>query len=71
MRRYEAALAHSSFRFFDGEMYYTEPQLHILIRALQRSTTREREVSTLAPPVPRMQTCTHTHTHSALLALAR
>ena len=25
-------------------MYYTEPQLHILIRALQRSTTREREV---------------------------
>jgi hypothetical protein len=39
---YEAAMAHSSFRFFDCDMHYSTASLNILIRSLIGST-RERE----------------------------
>jgi len=39
---YEAALAHSSFRFFDGDMHFSNPAINILIRVLQGST-RDKE----------------------------
>ena len=39
---YEAAVAHSSFRFFDGDMHYSIAALNILVRAL-RGNVRDRE----------------------------
>eukprot|EP01052_Picozoa_sp_SAG31_P026051 SAG31_NODE_2332_length_5931_cov_3.826989_2_plen_1362_part_00 len=39
----EAAVAHSVFRYFDGDMHYSEPQMNVLIRSLQASSTLERE----------------------------
>lgn len=39
---YEASVAHSSFRFFDGDMHYSAAGLNVLIRTL-KGTTRERE----------------------------
>ena len=39
---YEAAVAHSSFRFFDGDMHYSIAALNILVRAL-RGSIRDRE----------------------------
>lgn len=39
----EAALAHNAFRFFDGDVHFSEPALHALVRALRRSPPRRRE----------------------------
>lgn len=39
---YESAVAHSCFRFFDGDMHYGIAALNILVRALHGST-RDRE----------------------------
>eukprot|EP01043_Picozoa_sp_COSAG02_P048197 COSAG02_NODE_4712_length_5068_cov_56.652797_1_plen_771_part_10 len=39
----EAAIAQSVFRYFDGDMHYTPPQLNVLIRSLQASSVLERE----------------------------
>ena len=39
----ESAVAHNTFRYFDGDMHYSEPALNVLVRALQRSSTLERE----------------------------
>ena len=39
----EAAVAQSVFRFFDGDMHYSSPQLNVLIRSLQASSVLERE----------------------------
>jgi hypothetical protein len=32
---YEAAVAHSSFRFFDGDMHFSDPALNVLIRVVR------------------------------------
>ena len=40
---YEARLSHSVFKFFDGDMHFTDEALHVLLRALQRSSTRDRK----------------------------
>ena len=40
---YEARLSHTVFKFFDGDMHYTDEALHVLLRALQRSSTRDRK----------------------------
>ena len=37
---FHAILAHSCYRFFDGEMHYKEDALNVLVRALQSSTIR-------------------------------
>jgi len=39
----EAAVSHSTFRFFDCDMHYSEPQVNVLIRSLQTSSTLCRE----------------------------
>ena len=39
----EAAVAHVCFRFFDGDMHYSEPALNVLVRALQGATVTQRE----------------------------
>ena len=39
----EAAIAQSVFRYFDGDMHFTPPQLNVLIRSLQASSVLERE----------------------------
>lgn len=31
---YEAAVAHSSFRFYDGDMHFSAPAVFVLIRVL-------------------------------------
>ena len=41
---YEALLAHNCYKFFDGDMHYSDPALHVLVRALQKAGTREREL---------------------------
>ena len=39
----EGGVAHNTFRFFDGDMHYSEPALNVLVRGLQASSTLERE----------------------------
>ncbi|KAJ8602501.1 hypothetical protein CTAYLR_001253 [Chrysophaeum taylorii] len=39
----EAALAHNAFRFFDGDVHFSEPALHALVRALRKAPPRRRE----------------------------
>jgi hypothetical protein len=39
----ESAVAHNAFRFFDGDMHYSEAGLNTLVRGLQRSSTLDRE----------------------------
>jgi len=39
----EAAIAHNAFRFFDGDVHFSEQALHALIRALRRAPPRRRE----------------------------
>ena len=41
-------MAHSCFRFLDGDMHYPLPALNVLVRALQRCSTRDREAFFLA-----------------------
>ena len=41
---YETLLAHNLFKFFDGEMHYSDAALHVLIRSLQRAGMRDREL---------------------------
>ena len=36
-------MAHNALRFFDGDMHYGEPSLNVLVRALQLSSTLDRE----------------------------
>jgi hypothetical protein len=43
----EAAVAQSAFRFFDGDMHYSEPQLSVLVRALQASPGATRSFRTV------------------------
>ena len=39
----EAAVAQSAFRFFDGDMHYSDSSLNVLVRSLQASSMLERE----------------------------
>jgi hypothetical protein len=39
----EGVIAHGVFRFFDGDMHYSDQQLNSIIRSLQASSTFERE----------------------------
>ena len=39
----ETAIAHNAFRFFDGDVHFSEPALHALVRALRRAPPRRRE----------------------------
>lgn len=41
---YMSEVAHQSLRFLDCDMHYKDPQLNVLLRALQNSTPRERVV---------------------------
>ena len=40
---YETALARGCFRYFDGDMHYTEQTLQIMIRGLQRASVSQRQ----------------------------
>jgi len=39
----ESAVAHNAFRFFDGDMHYSDAGLNTLVRGLQGSDTLQRE----------------------------
>lgn len=41
---YMSEVAHQSLRFLDCDMHFKDPQLNVLLRALQNSTPRERVV---------------------------
>jgi len=41
---YQTEAAHHSLRFFNCDMFYKEPHIAILLRALQQSTCRERQI---------------------------
>eukprot|EP01083_Nonionella_stella_P030773 84290_1 len=42
--RYQSETAHQAVRYLDCDMYYKDPQLNILLKAMQRSSTQERQL---------------------------
>jgi len=44
-RSYQAVLAQQCFRYFDSELQYQDHHISVLLRALQASTCRQRQVN--------------------------